>query len=52
MSISVAPAATASRVSSTLTSSDVCPAGKPVETEATATPEPSQRVRGDADQRG
>src|SRR5919198_3045941 len=40
MSISVAPAATASRVSSTLTSSDVCPAGKPVDTDATATPLP------------
>src|SRR3954451_18493557 len=40
MSISPAPAATASRVSSTLTSSEVWPAGKPVATEATATPVP------------
>src|SRR5689334_11795942 len=40
MSISAAPAATASRVSSTLTLSDVWPDGKPVATDATATPEP------------
>src|SRR3954447_8503219 len=40
MSISVAPEATASRVSWTFTASDVCPAGKPVATEATATPVP------------
>ncbi len=41
MSISVAPAATASRVSSTLIFNDVCPDGNPVATDATATPEPS-----------
>ena len=40
MSISVAPAATASRVSVTFTSSEVWPDGKPAETEATATPLP------------
>jgi hypothetical protein len=40
MSISVAPAATASRVSTTFTSSDVWPAGKPVATDATCTPVP------------
>src|SRR4051794_23955295 len=40
MSISVAPAATASRVSCTLTASEVWPAGKPVATLATATPVP------------
>ena len=40
MSISPAPAATASRVSSTLTESEVCPDGKPVDTDATATPVP------------
>src|SRR3954453_19103997 len=40
MSISAAPAATASRVSATLTASDVWPDGKPVATEATATPVP------------
>src|SRR3954453_3565305 len=40
MSTSLAPAATASRVSRSLTSSDVWPDGKPVATEATATPVP------------
>ena len=45
MSISLAPAATASRVSSTLMASDVWPAGKPVETDATATPLPSSASR-------
>ena len=41
MSISSAPAATASRVSSSLSSMLVRPDGKPVATVATATPEPS-----------
>src|SRR3954469_18503511 len=40
MSISAAPAATASRVSWTLTASDVWPEGKPVDSEPTATPVP------------
>ena len=45
MSISLAPAATASRVSSTFTASEVWPAGKPVATEATWTPVPSSAAR-------
>ena len=45
MSISPAPAATASRVSSSLTSSEVWPDGKPVATEATATPVPRSASR-------
>ena len=45
MSISPAPAATASRVSSTLISSEVWPAGKPVATDATATPVPRSASR-------
>src|SRR3954454_19936801 len=40
MSTSLAPAATASRVSRSLTSSEVCPDGNPVATDATATPVP------------
>ena len=41
MSISVAPSATAWRVSSSLSSIQVRPDGKPVATLARATPEPS-----------
>ena len=45
MSISSAPAATVSSVSRTLISSDVCPAGKPVDTAAVWTPVPSSAAR-------
>jgi hypothetical protein len=40
MSISSAPAATVSSVSCSLTASDVCPEGKPVDTAAVCTPVP------------
>ena len=40
MSISSAPAATASAVSRSLASSDTCPAGNPVATDAVRTPMP------------
>ena len=51
MSISSAPAATASSVSRSLASSDTCPAGKPVATEASATPRARERLARDGDQR-
>jgi hypothetical protein len=45
MSISSAPAATASSVSRSFTSSDACPEGKAVATEAARTPVPSSASR-------
>ena len=45
MSISSAPAATASSVSRSLTSSDACPDGKAVATEAAFTPVPASASR-------
>ena len=45
MSISSAPAATASSVSRSFTSSDACPEGKAVDTDAARTPVPSSASR-------